>query len=322
MYNTPSDTHAHLNPLFCPYQHDYRKELQLCASKRSSAMSDTKRIHIQSDEPCQRKLTGGRAADRNCQEHPAGLFVQHTKTLFSVCICVCERQSMWNPACIYMHAKCQRRCTQTAGLGSADYMPACVCARVCTLCAHLSLISSSPFVQRRLQAETQWWGGWLRQTVNFREGETGHRCHGDDLLSATASHSSRLWSNWLWNEGGREVEEGRLVKRRVNELSLLSESGPLINRPCSPSLMFACVPRERLIFSPEQPGRAYRRTATRLNSLICGLGAASLCFQVSTWLKQLSCLWNWSGAGNKVVALSFTTCWKQNVAQLRIKMTR
>lgn len=85
--------------------------------------------------------------------------------------------------------------------------------------------------------------------LNLRLGKTGRCCHGDDLLSATASHSSRLRSNWLWNKGGREVEGGGpLLKRRVNELSLLSESGPLINRPCSPSLMFARLPRERLIF--------------------------------------------------------------------------
>lgn len=46
-------------------------------------MSDTHTYwHSHTIDSCQRKLTRGQAGDRDCQEHPTGLFVQHTKTLF------------------------------------------------------------------------------------------------------------------------------------------------------------------------------------------------------------------------------------------------
>lgn len=74
-----------------------------------------------------------------------------------------------------------------------------------------------------------------------------------------------------------KVEEGPLVKSRVNKLSLLSPIWPL-NKSAMFALSHVCLlPREHLIFSSERQGQAYRRPATRLNSLICGLSREGLC---------------------------------------------
>lgn len=95
-----------------------------------------------------------------------------------------------------------------------------------------------------------------------------------------------------------KVEEGPLVKSRVNKLSLLSPIWPL-NKSAMFALSHVCLlPRERLIFSSERQGQAYRRTATRLNSLICGLSREGLCLWVPTWAKQPSS----SASGQKLGA--------------------
>lgn len=95
-----------------------------------------------------------------------------------------------------------------------------------------------------------------------------------------------------------KVEEGPLVKSRVNKLSLLSPIWPL-NKSAMFALSHVCLlPRERLIFSSERQGQAYRRPATRLNSLICGLSREGLCLWVPTWAKQPSS----SASGQKLGA--------------------
>lgn len=127
---------------------------------------------------------------------------KHYSALACVCVSVCERVCIiitcinvqmpvekyhdtvdfkWN-----IEVKCWGVCVYVGVCG-------CVCV-VCTLLFGLLVAVHAAKVTGRntmMRTMTQ------TNTLKLREGETGRRCHGDDLLSATASHSSRLRSNWL-----------------------------------------------------------------------------------------------------------------------------
>lgn len=140
----------------------------------------------------------------------------------------------------------------------------------------------------------------------LREGETGQRCYGDDLLSATASHSSRWWSNWLWNEGGRETEEGPLVKRRVNELSLLSQIWPL-NKSAMFALSHVCLfatwAFDFLLWAAGSSLRAHSNPTELTNLWAEHSQPVFTSSHVSE--AALLCFCNWSGTMSKILWLYY-----------------
>lgn len=123
-------------------------------------------------------------------------------------------------------------------------------------------------------------GGDSDKRTEFKQrGDWGRRCHDYGLLSRSPHPIvvSRSRSNWLWNEGGTE---GRW-RRRVNELRLSSELGPLINRPRSHFPPFAALVSYIFIF--------YASISLIFSlefCILCGASSRLVPFSASTWREQ------------------------------------
>lgn len=174
------------------------------------------------------------------------------------------------------------------------------CVHVCVCCLHIPFWSPCVCSEGQ-KAVTHWWGPWLRQTHwnsqrervererKRREGEeekkAGQRCHGDDLLSATASHSSCLQGLALKWE--RKIEDRLMVKKRVSELSLLPWIWPLSKSAIfglSHVRLFATWRFDFLLWAAGLGPQAHS-SPTELTNL--SAERIQPVFTASTWVKQL-----------------------------------
>lgn len=207
-----------------------------------------------------------------------------------------------------------------------------VCGCVCVVCTLLFGLLVAVHAAKVTGRNTMMRTMTQTNTLKLREGETGRRCHGDDLLSATASHSSRLRSNWLWNEGGREVEEGPLVKRRVNELSLLSRIWPL-NKSAMFVLTHVCLFATWAFDFLFWAARSSLQAHSNLPELTNLWAEHSQPVFTSSHVTGAALrFWKWSGSRGKILLLLLYqifiiqsndyVLWTARVPQLPIKMTR
>lgn len=183
-------------------------------------------------------------------------------------------------------------------------MAACVCECVHVVCTLLFGLLVSVCAAKVTGRNTMMRRMTQTNTLNLREGETGRRCHGDDLLSATASHSSRLRSNWLWNEGGREggrggsagEKEGKWAKPIIRIWSLNKSAMFALTHVC----LLATWAFDFLLWAAGSSLQAHSNPPELTNLWAV---RSQPVFSSSHVTGAALCLWNWSGTRSKIVLL-------------------
>lgn len=177
---------------------------------------------------------------------------------------------------------------------------------VCMLCAHFSLVSLSPFVQRRSQAETQWWGGWLRQTHWIWERER----QGAVAMGMTYSqlpHPIVVACGVIgfeMREGGREggrggsagEKEGKWAKPIIRIWSLNKSAMFALTHVC----LLATWAFDFLLWAAGSSLQAHSNPPELTNLWAV---RSQPVFSSSHVTGAALCLWNWSGTRSKIVLL-------------------